>query len=248
MAGQTDPSGTNDLALRLTDDERARAAGVLDAAVTDGRLTWTEYSERSGLVWAARTRGDLGPHLADLGELPPPAPPTQRVLAVLSKVSRSPEPEQLVHARAVFGAVILDFSRMRPGEQVQVEASSWCAKVIIYVAEDASVIDDGTVLFGKRALVAAPSPPGGPMVRITGRSTLGHLRVHRGHNAPWHHSGQHAFPGHLIDGHVHLHHDRHLHLHHDEHIHLYGHHGHGKWHKRDKRRKRWGHHPPPGYW
>lgn len=242
MAWYSDPGASDDLALRITDEERARAAGLLDAAVADGRLTWTEHSERTGLVWAARTRGDLGPHLADLGEIPRPDSPTRHVLAVASKVSRALEPGQVVVARALFGAVILDFSLLQPGEQVEVEASSFCGKVIIYVPENATVIDHGTVVLGKRTVVGAPPGPGGPVVRLSGRSTLGHLRVHRGLDDPWHRHGHHGHHGHHHEGgarHVHIHHDRHLHLHGADH-HRHGH--------RDRRARRWGNHPPHGYW
>ncbi|MFL6142653.1 MAG: DUF1707 domain-containing protein [Labedaea sp.] len=166
------------LTLRVSDAERAGAAGVLDAAVADGRLTWAEHGERSELVWAARTRAELVPPLADLGPATP-AQPTQHVLARFSKVVRAVSPTtQHVSARAVFGAIVFDLSAMRPGQVLTIEASSFCGKVLLLVPPDATVLDQGEVLLGKRAMLRSAPVPGGPVVRLTGRSTLGNLKVH----------------------------------------------------------------------
>ena len=52
--------------LRIGDAERERAAAELGEAYAQGRLTADEHSERLDRIWASRTRGDLGPILADL--------------------------------------------------------------------------------------------------------------------------------------------------------------------------------------
>lgn len=172
--------------LRVSDDERARAAGMLDAAVADGRITWEEHFERTGAVWAARTRADLAPQVADVPErmAQPPAPP-QRVVAVVSKVNRTPEPSQPVHATALFGAAVLDLTGMQPGERVTVQASSFCGKVVVHVAEDAVVLDDGFAFLGKRAVHGTAAAPGGPVVQLTGCSMFGHVRVVHGTEQAW---------------------------------------------------------------
>ena len=52
--------------LRMSDAERERAAAELGEHYAQGRLTVEEHSERLDRIWAARTRGELGPIFADL--------------------------------------------------------------------------------------------------------------------------------------------------------------------------------------
>ena len=61
--------------LRMSDAERDRAAAELGEHYAQGRLTVDEHAERLDRIWAARTRGELGPIFADLpGSAAPPAP------------------------------------------------------------------------------------------------------------------------------------------------------------------------------
>jgi uncharacterized protein DUF1707 len=173
------------LRLRATDAERARAASTVDAAVVDGRLTWTEHSERYGQIWAARTRAELLPPLADLGgtiEIPQ----AQRVVVAFSKVLRAVSTStQRVYAKATFGAIVLDLTALRPGQEIDVHASSFCGKVVIMVPDDATVVDRGEVFLGKRAASLTSPPPGGPVIRIDGRSSFGNLKVVRARDRYW---------------------------------------------------------------
>jgi Domain of unknown function (DUF1707) len=168
---------SNDLAQRLSDDERWEATRVLDEAVADGRITWAEHAERSEHVWAARTRGELEPHLRDLGVTT--MEPALEVAAAFSKIVRAPEGTREVHVNAFFGAVILDLAAMRPGEQLHVIADSFCGKIALYVPYDAVVIDAGTVTLGKRNVFGSSEGRGGPVVRISGNVTLGNIKVFR---------------------------------------------------------------------
>jgi hypothetical protein len=169
---------SGDLALRLSDEERWEATRVLDAAVADGRITWEEHAERSAIVLAARTKGELRPQLVDLGPATR-SEPSQRVVATVSKIIRTPEATREVHARATFGAVILDLTGMRRGEQIKITAEAFCGKIAIYVPEDAVVVDDGTAVMGKRKIFGSSQGTGGPVVRIGGRVTMGNLKVFR---------------------------------------------------------------------
>lgn len=171
----------SDLELRLSDDERWEATRVLDAAVADGRLTWPEHAERTDHVWAARTKADLRPLLADLSATP--AEPAHEIKALVSKIIRTPETAREIHARAVFGAVVLDLSSMRPGEQTTVIADSFCGKVAVHVPEDATVIDEGTAVLGNRKIFGTGG--GGPVIRIGGKVTMGNLKVFRGSTHVW---------------------------------------------------------------
>ncbi|HEX6346994.1 DUF1707 domain-containing protein [Umezawaea sp.] len=160
--------------LRVSDQEREQAVVVLNQAVAEGRLTWEEHFDRVQAVYAAQVSTDLAPVLADLAVTAAP----QRVHAVASKIHSAPVSRR-VEARATFGAVVLDLSGLPAGERVEVEASSFCGKVTVLVSEAAVVLDGGTARFGKRALPGAPTAAGGPVITVTGRSTLGNLRVVR---------------------------------------------------------------------
>ncbi|TCO53429.1 DUF1707 SHOCT-like domain-containing protein [Actinocrispum wychmicini] len=176
---------SSDTAMRLSDDERWEATRVLDAAVADGRITWEEHAERSELVWSARTKGELDPVLRDLGPAKGATEPSQDVVATFSKIISTPENTREVHANATFGAVILNLSAMRPGEQISVIADSFCGKIALYVPTDAVVIDDGTVALGKRKVFGTSEGRGGPVVRIGGKITMGNIKVFRSAGPAW---------------------------------------------------------------
>jgi hypothetical protein len=184
------PEPTRDVAvLRISDADREQAVVALNDAVADGRLTWDEHAERVELVLKARTRAELAPYLADLGKLAvaPSGGQPQRVVARGSKIIRSPEPGRRIEARAVFGAVYLKLSDAEPGTEVLVDASSFCGKVVLIVGEDATVIDEGEAVLGKRKVLTGAPTGEGPLIRITGRSTLGHLKVVQEGSGWWGH-------------------------------------------------------------
>ena len=78
---------------RVGDRERHAADEHLRAAVGDGVLTLSEYEERAGQLWSARTRREVEVLLADLPGLQPapvalPARTTgraRRAIAVMSE-------------------------------------------------------------------------------------------------------------------------------------------------------------------
>ncbi len=175
-----------DLALlRLSDAEREQAVALFNEAVADGRLSWQEHAERVELAWGCRTHAELAPYLTDLARAAVATSVPQRVLAVGSKIVRAPEPGRRVQARALFGAVFLTLLDVAAGEELLVEASSFCGKVVLIVGADATVIDEGDAVLGKRKILASAPAGNGPLIRISGRSTLGHLKVLR-RGGYWH--------------------------------------------------------------
>ncbi|WP_433606204.1 DUF1707 SHOCT-like domain-containing protein [Prescottella agglutinans] len=60
--------------IRIGTAEREHALEALSRHFSDGRLTITEFDERSGQITAATTRGQLDKVFADLPALAPPAP------------------------------------------------------------------------------------------------------------------------------------------------------------------------------
>jgi hypothetical protein len=63
MTDYTDPTTAGQ---RLSNSERDAAVSSLARALADGRITADEFTERSGSVKSAATRGDLAPIFADL--------------------------------------------------------------------------------------------------------------------------------------------------------------------------------------
>jgi hypothetical protein len=167
--------------LRLSNDDRERAVEVLNRAVADGRLTWPEHAERVEAVYAARVSDDLRPLLADLGtaEVVPVADGVTEVSAVLSKIVRVPDTSRRVHARSLFGAVVLNLVSAPPGAEIEVQVDAFCGKVKLVVADDATVVDDGAAILGKRAVYGEQDGTGGPRIRLTGTVKLGNLKVFR---------------------------------------------------------------------
>ncbi|WP_327292848.1 DUF1707 SHOCT-like domain-containing protein [Streptomyces sp. NBC_01198] len=197
LSPREEPAGA---AVRASDDERDHVAALLGDALGTGRITVEEHFERLEAVYAARTRGELAPLTADL---PAPAPGARLgspadldpVRALFSKVRRGgqwPVPPHTT-ARASFGAVVIDLRQaLFTRREVEIQADSFCGKVEIVVPDDAHVYDMGTALFGKRSQLggrqggdADGKGADGPVVRITGRSVFGHVRVMRDFKYPW---------------------------------------------------------------
>ncbi|MEW1859823.1 DUF1707 domain-containing protein [Streptomyces sp. NBC_00669] len=195
----------DDAHLRVSDDERDHTAALLGDALAAGRIDVGEHAERLEAVYAARTRGELVPITADLPALTPGVSPTEPgdsapIEALFAKVRRSgpwPVPPYTV-ARARFGAIVIDLRQaMFTRREVVIEAGSFFGKVEILVPDNANVYDTGSALFGKRSQVGSREgkEDDGPVVRITGRSVFGHVRVMRGSKWAW-------WIGHQMGGHV----------------------------------------------
>lgn len=70
---------THDLAIRIGDAEREAAMSMLGEHLSSGRLDLAEFETRTGLVAAARTRGELEELFVDL---PAPHPDLSGAAAV----------------------------------------------------------------------------------------------------------------------------------------------------------------------
>jgi hypothetical protein len=179
--------------VRIGDADRDRVAGILAEALARGYLDPEEHGERLEAAYAARTEAALAPLTADLPVLPdvsqpPPAPSSEPMAAVFSKLRRGgawPVPPHSV-AKARFGALVLDLRQaVFTRREVELQADSFCGKIVIIVPPNARVYDTGSALFGKRTMPGGrgnqESADGaeGPVIRISGRSVFGKLVIHR---------------------------------------------------------------------
>lgn len=176
---------------RVSDAERDQVAAVLAEAMSTGRLSPGEHTERLEAAYAAKTRGDLAPLTRDLPEVAPGADLSavhshQRIRAIGSKVNRRGKVSlgRTTDVRARFGAVIIDLrDAVFPGREIALDVRALCGKVYIRVPKNAYVIDEGEALFAKRSVSGgAPGDdtPEGPVIRITGQALFSKVLILRG--------------------------------------------------------------------
>lgn len=194
------PQGFNENSrLRASDADRDRAAGVINNALAEGRLTAEEHADRLDAIYSAKTHGELVPVLDDLpaaGTAPAPFPTqasTQvlpagrgaRIVAIFGGASRKGvwHPEPNMQIVTVFGGVELDFRQaVLPAQEVTVHATTVLGGLEIVVPPEMRVIDNGVAILGGRE-VAGDSPEsltaGAPVLRIEGTCVLGGVEVKR---------------------------------------------------------------------
>lgn len=198
----TDPLDPAD-ALRIGTAERERAVALLHDAVGAGYLELPEFEERSGRVFAARTRGDLRPVLADLptaaalfgaepttaaGVGPVPGAltvPPQTIDVDWTTVKRRgawPVPPVLVISGSM-GNADLDFSRAAipaGGCIVDVYASWSTVKITV---DGATVVRstewEGGSLSTLKDKAGPPTAPVGSTLQIRGRSSWTTITLRR---------------------------------------------------------------------
>lgn len=186
--------------LRVSDAEREHVVGVLQKAVGRGMLTLDEFTARSDVALAAKTRGELNQVLLDLpgltnretGQLARPADAavsaSDRPLVLRSTMGGQKRsgpwvvPRQLViHSR--MGSTELDFTDARIDHaQVDIQIDVTAGSVELWVPTGASVRgDDVQVIAGSfedRRRVPDDGT-GRPLFVLTGRVVAGSVEVRR---------------------------------------------------------------------
>jgi hypothetical protein len=169
----------------LSDNDRERAADVLQRACGDGRITLEEFSARVGAVWAAESSAELEKATADLA--PEPLVGTtqavDRVVTVFSENKRRGRWRLLprgLRTRTVFGSTELDLRDALTGSDV-IEIGGTCVfgEVKVIVPEGFDVDLTGTTMFSSRELSLAPVPrvQGTPHVRVAINVWFGSVQV-----------------------------------------------------------------------
>jgi hypothetical protein len=191
--------------IRASDADRERVAALLHHAIGEGRLTLAEVDERLRRVYAAKTVGELRPAIRDLPghEL---ALPTQTGMATMPAAAAAGPDVRIVagpatgQAVAVFGGVerkgrwtvptAMNLTTVMGGADLDLTEATFAGNEVtirvfalfggaqITVPPDVQVITDVAAVFGGVDNHATQAtPPGAPVVRITGFVMFGGVSV-----------------------------------------------------------------------
>ena len=179
---------------RASDAEREAIVGRLHDAGAEGRLTMEELAERIDAAYAARTRAELEPLVADLpattgpgaavgrAGAPPAAPPARRMSSVVLGVlgggdrrGRWRVPTRLTVVNVMGGADLDLREAVLDGPEVEITVWSLMGGSDILVPEDVHVELGGFALMGGNdlRLEGDEPPPGAPVVRVKAWSLMG---------------------------------------------------------------------------
>jgi hypothetical protein len=163
----------DELPILASDAEREHSIVLLRDAVTSGRLTLEEFSERVGRAQAARTDRDLTALTVDLPSTAPALPDTAPVRhrALFSRLVRRGSWELPPHSswRALFGTIVLDLCQARmDAPEVAIDIYNLFGTVTIVVPAGVAVNVEGGGAFASQVLEPPPwpPPPGAPRLRI----------------------------------------------------------------------------------
>lgn len=178
---------------RAGDADREAALDRLREAAADGRLTMDELAERAGAVHEARTHGELGAVIADLGV---PADVTLRVPPLPAAAAGPREAHRTFLAfrrqtgrrrmraetafRITLGNLSLDLRDVvLPGPRADIHVRAVLGWMQVIVPEEVEVRFEGDGILTNREvhLRAAPVPPGAPVVVLHVSGFLGSVSV-----------------------------------------------------------------------
>jgi class 3 adenylate cyclase len=179
--------------VRISDAERDGVVELLRRHCADGRLSLDEFADRAGAAYAARSRADVEPLLADLPPITtrpepsetaasPSAPKRRRVVAVMSAAKRRGRwrVDRPLTVFAFWGAVKLDLRDAQITlDRVEIRAWAIMGSIDVVVPEGIPVDLEGFIVMGARddRVRDVPLIPGAPTVEVRARGLWGSLRV-----------------------------------------------------------------------
>jgi Domain of unknown function (DUF1707)/Cell wall-active antibiotics response 4TMS YvqF len=170
--------------LRASDTDRDRVLALLAEAVSDGRLTPEEHSERVQRACAARTLGELAELTKDLA-LPSAQPvrldggrTVSGIFGPARRDGRWVVPENLT-VTAMFGEVEVDVTEaILQARHVRLHANVIGGRLRLVVPDGVSVVVTAPIVLGRRR-GATPLPAGSetPVIEVTGLVLGGEIIV-----------------------------------------------------------------------
>jgi hypothetical protein len=181
--------------VRASDAERDAVAELLNAALAEGRLDPAEHAERLDAVYAAKTRAELEPVVADLpaDAAPDPSAPVQgsrrvvdaeptsrSALVIMSGAVRDGEwvvPRRFT-AASVMGHVEIDLREARfTAAHTTIQAHTLMGSVEVIVPDDVVLRVEGVGVMGaywlENDMPETARGEGAPVVTVTGVSLMG---------------------------------------------------------------------------
>lgn len=186
VSEMSDDRESRPMPILASDAERERSITLLRDAVSKGRLTLEEFSERVGLAHAARTDQELASLARDLPGSPAasgaPAAVSEKHRAFGSHLIRS-GPWSLPPRsswRSIFGTIDLDVRQARlAGPETVLEVYNLFGTVTVIVPDGVEVGVRGGGLFASQKIESPERPPiaGGPKLTIDTHGPGGTLYV-----------------------------------------------------------------------
>jgi Domain of unknown function (DUF1707) len=190
--GEETETTLNPRDFRVSDTEREHVVEILQKAIGRGMIDLDEFTERTDIALAARTRGELNAVLVDIPglvnrEVPsvrmPPSDGLLELTAKYSSLTRSGRwivPRQLV-VRNKYGATKLDFTDAQVADPVvHVELDCKWGSVEVIIPEQASVDLNAIteVKYGSlEDKTRSDGRPGTPQLVFSGRVHGGSLTI-----------------------------------------------------------------------
>jgi hypothetical protein len=174
---------------RASDNDRERAAAVVQEAHTDGRLDFEELDERLTQIYTAKTQLELRNATADLVPVAHGSPGALTLRAKHSAQKREGAwtvPEQLT-AIAEHSQVKLDFTdALVQWSVIHVDAHAKHSSVVMVIPEGWSVdIDQVDMVHSTAKNKAGPPKAGGVRLRVTGQARHGSIVIRHPRKRHW---------------------------------------------------------------
>jgi hypothetical protein len=185
-----DSSSALPVPVRVSDAEREAVVARLNAATGEGRLTLAEFTERSGLAYAARTQAELEPLVVDLpAQVVAAGSPAERVpvlrhVTPVGSVKRSGrwriDRDTLIGT--VVGSIKLDLSGAEvAAPEVELRVQAVVGSVKVWVPRGVRVEVTGSSAVGSRQVEEDwhGGRAGAPLLRLHVDTKVGSVKVYR---------------------------------------------------------------------
>jgi hypothetical protein len=172
-----------DAALRATDADRERAASLLQVATSDGRVSIGEMEERLGLIYAARTKGELASITEDLqpSRHTTARPTVTKDSGWFSSFDRRGRWVVGDHynGTVVCAVGVIDLREAQfTGAETTIDVNAWNGIVYVVVPDDAEVVVSGTGVMGRfKQDRDSAGQPASIRVNVTGRAVCSTVHV-----------------------------------------------------------------------
>lgn len=175
---------------RASDNDRERAAAVVQEAHSDGRLDFEELDERLTQIYTAKTQLELRSATADLVPVAHGGNAVELTIRAKHSAQKREGPWQVperVVAVAEHSSVRLDFTdAVVRWPEIHVDAQAKHSSVVMIVPEGWSVnLDEVDMIHGSAANKAGTPRAGGVSLRVTGQARHGSIVVRHPRKRRW---------------------------------------------------------------